>query len=459
MPNQLARPLPTCLSLGLLASVLAGQDAPAARDVADRLAADARACERDAATARKELLAALARAAKIPALAQRCEEDRLAFETDQLLPASVPAESRSFERSLLRSALKLEAAHADAASRYRALGDTDSAERVESELAELRRRHVPLRVRDLRSQVSLPGSLRAGAWSWEKAVLVNAPEGAAVLRVPPPEPEGFTASYALTLEVARLDGDGELLVAFPRVDAGKRSIGLLAIRAGQARFAVPEEDGRARYSGKNLFAGTASSTFTIQVDAGGSSLMLAGTKVLAIAADSAMTIPDELRAGLGDATSAYVVAPAGTRFQLRRITLLPPEEPAAGAQARPAAAPAPQLLPENSEWKGSWDGSGVQDGECRSIEVIARDANTATVAITTNRGAVFHFELEIKGKALKVTNMTHKKSAGRERLALSDVHGSGSITKDGFSFSFTVRRAQAKRRDNWQGSIKATRAQ
>lgn len=439
------------------------QDASAVRDVGERLTAAMRRFDREAAAARKDLLDALARiqrAAKERDLAERCEADRQAFETAQLLPASAPAEARTFERALLRSAERLEDAYTEAVTRYRALGEAAAADRADAELTDLCRRHAALREQDLRAQVILKASTTSmpSSWAWQQGTLINAAEAPAALRLPPPESDGFPAAYLLTLEVARLQGEGELLLAFPLTTAGRRSLGLLALRPGEVQLVGGGSDELDVIRDKALLSADAPVSVTIEVDAAGTSVQLGGAKVLTADRDTAMPIPEELRPVFADATTAHLWVSQGMQCRIRRILFAPAAAPPREAQAAEAAAPPAPLLPEDSEWKGSWDGSGVQDGDCRSMVVVARDGKAATLDVTTNRGAVFRFELEIKGKAIRVTNMIHRKSAGREILALSDVHGSGAVTKDGFSFSFTVRRSQAKRRDNWQGTIKATRA-
>ncbi|MBK8096105.1 MAG: hypothetical protein IPK26_03310 [Planctomycetes bacterium] len=403
--------------------------------------------DKERVDARNAVFVALDAAAKNadPAARQRCDVDRKAFAARGTLPASVPDAVRIYENTVIAAAGRLLDAYEKKIERLRRQLLDDEADRHERQLERRRGELEPLFERDLRTQVDPVKAASSGAWSWQGTTLQNDAKAASVLRLLPTG--GFPNEYQLRLRIDHRGDEEDCNLVFPYLFAGRRAFGMITLGRGSLEVHALHAEG----TEQRKLAPVAGSAVTIVVQTG-VVRVLVGDREVATADPGALTpLPEDLTKSLGEANVPYLVTGVGTAVTVSQLRLRSRD---ARTEAKAVVRPT-SVLGAGASLVGRWDSSDAQAGKCRTIEVRARNGNTAEIEVATNGGDVFLFTVEITGQHLVVKDMVHTRPAGRRTFALSEVTGRGWVEGGKFTFRFEVRRRLPKRSDEWTGRIRA----
>lgn len=404
-------------------------------------------------TARNILLTALATAAKTEDadLQARVAADREAFLERALLPASAPAASRTYELAIAGTVRRLLDSYAAEAARYRRQSRDEDATRVERERDRREQDLRQSRERDLRCQIELGQAAPKGGWSWSGAALATAPDATGALRLF--ATGGFPTNYELTLRLVQPpDSTGGQLL-FPYEFNGRRLLGMITLKAGSVTLHAMHAKDAEKTHEMGDSAGIQRG-ITVVVQKGSVQVMIGEREVLLADLGNLAPLPEEVAKAVVDSAVPWLFPADGGRLRLLDLRLLTRDpRTEAGAAGLPGAG---AVMAKGVQLSGKWDGSGPQDGICRSIEVISRDGKKAVIEVATNGGDVFRFHVETVGKRLTIKDIVHTDAPRRRPLmGLSEVKGGGYTTGTGFQFTFEAHRSLPRKTDVWTGHITA----
>ena len=201
------------------------------------------------AEAREALLAELRRrieAATDEAVQKRLEFDLQAFESEEILPASLAKEARKFaEVRATQRRLMVTAANKER-DRFEKADDQGRVARMDEVLEELLERRDLAAWTDLRCHDDFEDSIGKCGFAWQGAAVVPKDGKGGLLRVPSSLDGTLHEHYQLRFVVERVAGEGPLRILFPLSGSvEQRELGMFVLDAANGRSGLDGVDKQA----------------------------------------------------------------------------------------------------------------------------------------------------------------------------------------------------------------------
>ena len=444
-------------SLGLFASA----SGPSQDRTQDRLDEASETYRQRLSELQEQLELALVAEVSDEHLALRRERELESFRVENVLPASVPDASASFERGRRRAAQEYGEALEGAVAAFERASMHSRADQARSQLEEHAREAATFARSDLRREIELD---KVSGWHWDGAIPVSSDASRSLLPISSPRTPRIKSAYHLRLEFTPQEEPGGFQLMLWQPGSSGRCLlvvgGTDGRTSGLERVAGERFDRNATATPHAALEVGASNVLEVECSATSVSARLNGRELSSQADWAELTLPRGLEDDFAKRRTWYLVRSEGTPLRLDSITFEPLEDSTSVVEAGSSKRSTKKQTKTDYLRAGRKFGD-ARNSKGRTVNAVVTSRNradrTATLSLTFESGAVYKFFVTTRndGKTGSIQKITNSVPApGQPRFLVTNESGSLKATSNSLDLKWKSRGSRHGQVTNWNQNLR-----